>query len=76
MKQVLVDSRITLFCFGEKCMSCEISNVELMVSDQYRMEGSFIEPSYFISELNLNAIFPLREVSIRLGEGIILTVIN
>ncbi len=69
LTQNLVNERVLLLCFGEKCMSCRVSNVKNIGENRFIFNVEFIEPNYFENELKQKLRFTLRESSIVLGEG-------
>jgi len=69
-ESVLLEKRIFLFCFGEKCMSGRIDSFQkLNASNQFEIDVEFIEPDFFGNELVLGNNFTIREASRVLGKG-------
>jgi hypothetical protein len=69
-KDVFLDKRVFLFCFGEKCMSGRINKFHRISSQyQFEIDVDFIEPAFFQSDAVVGSYFVIREASNVLGEG-------
>jgi hypothetical protein len=67
---VILEKRVFLFCFGEKCMSGRINKLKKSdESDTFEICINFIEPSYFHDELVSGNNFTINEASKILATG-------
>lgn len=72
-KNVLIGYRAFLFCFGEKCMSGKIKEIQpLAKDDTLNIEVEFIEPSFFSNEALSGSAFTIREASNVLAKGVVI----
>jgi len=67
---VILDKRIFLFCFNDRCMSGKIKGIrKLRLSKGFEIEVNFIEPDFFKEDAIIGNHFTIQEASKILGEG-------